>query len=85
VATRSHRLVSRHSGGVVRRTQGFFRGGLAKNFRIYTTEALVQKYGEEGAIQAASRTNPAINSGAGGMIAGAANALLGLPDCGPQQ
>jgi RHS repeat-associated protein len=60
-----------------------FRLGLNRTARVYATDAIIAKYGEEGAIQAAGRTNLGFNTaGAAGAASGLVNGFFNLPECG---
>lgn len=57
-----------------------FRLGLDQTSRVYATEQIIARYGEQGAIAAAGRTNIAWNLAGAGGVAGAVNGFFNLPD-----
>ncbi|HYI11821.1 MAG TPA: RHS repeat-associated core domain-containing protein [Thermoanaerobaculia bacterium] len=59
-----------------------FRGGFFRDARIYPPEQIIAKYGPQGAIEAAGRTNRALNVGGAAALAGAINDFFNLPECG---
>jgi RHS repeat-associated protein len=60
-----------------------FRGGLFRNFRRWTAEQVLRKYGPNAAaiVAAAGRTNVPLNMVGGGVAAGGAMSLLDDPAC----
>ena len=48
----------------------FFRGGLFSSFRNYPASQIINKYGIEGAISAAGRTNNALNATGAVLVGG---------------